>query len=375
MYFFVLLTLFFSAFYQIPYTTINATFISIALLPIWFIVCYYRKTPINRDFISVGYLFFYLVIISCLYGWEGGTNSLVNILFYFSTFFILKVLLKNYSFLKCFFVFYTGSLVFYTYELILRIANVISNPLQGASGFYTFKLNGEIFNDTNYIAVNLLFLFISFDCFWRTSKHCSKFVISRSSYIFCQSFLFVLVFLTFSRAAILLVVTYVFYSLFKWVNVYVKILMFAFSLSLLSYLMTYISSDESFMNRFEILYAFQDFVINMEIRELVFGFGVLSWSTIYNILGLNINHYQFVGHLFFFQMLAFGGLIYFLLFFIVSISHTKSQAGRILILFYFLLGLSYIELFSYMFWGTLAFASVYGSVLKERVSCRRGPVT
>lgn len=217
-----LLLIFLSAFYQLPVVKFNLTFVSLTLLPFFAFVCWYKRLAIKVGFVFVISLMLYLVFVTLYFGWEGGSYSIINIAFYLSTLFLLRVSVQYYSFGTCFVAFYFGSLLFYTYELISRFYNVFYEESVLVSSFYVLKMNGTVFNDTNVVGLNVLFLFIMSMSFARSSAGALNHQLNSFYFRLSQLYLFILIILTFSRAAIIIAFAYCFYLFILRVNLVFK---------------------------------------------------------------------------------------------------------------------------------------------------------
>lgn len=342
---------FIAAIYSVPILKLNATLLIVAFAPFYLLLIFkYSVVNVSFCFMLSFFSMIYIVMVTFYYGFTDESKSIFNIVFYFS----VAIVLSNLRFsktLSCYIYFFYASILLYIYEAIFRFYMALSSGAN-ISSFYVFKFGGAIFNDSNVVGMTLLFLYVV------SRELVSKFEMTRSRiFKISIAICLILIFLSFSRAAILTLLVFEVYLLVKKRGHIFRIMLVSFLVASFQIVFLFLTTDESFMSKFSILNAFFDYINGIDIYKLLFGVGVRSWGDIYDITGLNINNYDFVGHILPFSLISYGGVIYLLLMALVLAFHLKYRLTRGLIFSYAFIGLSYLELYNYMFWILLAFAS------------------
>lgn len=339
------------AIYSVPILKLNATLLIVAFAPVYLLLIFkYSVVNVSFCFMLSFFSMIYIVMVTFYHGFTNESKSIFNIIFYFS----VAIVLSNLRFsktLSCYIYFFYASILLYIYEVIFRFYMALSSGAN-VSSFYVFKFGGAIFNDSNVVGMTLLFLYVV------SRELVNKFEITRSrTFSIAIAICLILIFLSFSRAAILTLLVFEACLLIKKRGHIFRIMLVSFLVASFQIFFIFLTADESFMSKFSILNAFFDYINGIDIYKLLFGVGVRSWGDIYDIAGLNINNYDFVGHILPFSLISYGGVIYLLLMALVLAFHLKYKLTRGLIFSYVFIGLSYLELYNYMFWILLAFAS------------------
>lgn len=339
------------AIYSVPILKINATLLIVLFAPLYLLLMFkYSVVNVSFCFMLSFFSMIYIFMVTFYYGFTNESKSMFNVIFYFA----VAIVLSNLRFsktLNCYVYFFYASILLYIYEAGFRFYMALSSGAN-VSSFYVFKFGGAIFNDSNVVGMTLLFLYVV------SRELVSKFEVT-SSIVFKISIAICLflIFLSFSRAAILTLLVFEVYLLVKNRGLIFRIMLASFLVALFQIVFLLLTTDTSFMSKFSILNALFDYISSIDIYKLLFGVGVRSWGDVYDITALNINNYDFVGHILPFSLISYGGVVYLLLMALVLTFHLKYRLTRGLIFSYSFIGLSYLELYNYMFWILLAFSS------------------
>lgn len=199
------------------------------------------------------------------------------------------------------------NLILLTIESIFRITNSNFNNLYlyGDFNFYIFKYESIMLGDSNYVAIIILTLY--FFCFYLEKQFNKDFKLYKL-------ILFILNFLTFSRAAIITMLLFMLlYNLKN--NTLLKKSIILLTVFLFSYFaIIKFSGDGSLSTKFEIVELFRVYIKKAGLNNILFGFGdkaklFFGKNKIigHNLIGLTYD-YGFVGVLTF--VLLWGYIIY-----------------------------------------------------------------
>ncbi len=234
----------FCGFYMTPIVGVSPIyfFFIFSLLLLLLILCLEKNITIHRTIITSTFLFLFFLISQVLV--NADRNTLMNVLFSISSYvlaiFLIKKLKTNYLITLCNKLL-NFSILLFTIDAIVRFSFPSS-----AQGFYKYKFNGILFPDTNFLALNVACLFFF------------TFVLEKlvgNSYSKYRRVLFILLILTISRAAIIIVVLFCILLFLKRKIGFLKTLLFSTSLGLLFVYLVYfmIKDDPSFLSKFYIL--------------------------------------------------------------------------------------------------------------------------
>ncbi|MCD9529093.1 hypothetical protein GLP09_02955 [Photobacterium carnosum] len=229
-------------------------------------------------------------------------------------------------------------LFFITIDTIWRLTNpgapteAIEMALQNQSGlgFYLYKYNTFMFADSNSIGIALQCIFFLLLFFSRKGYRSNKLMF----------YTFVLILLTFSRAAILAtVIMYVIINFKLYKNIIFQVLLgllitIITIIFLLFYHVDINLKDGSALSKFYILDVFYNYLLNSNALQLLFGCGGGETKNVLGIYG----HISFVTSIV--DIGLFGTIIY-AIFFIVSVLKTKGES-LIIILPIAISSLSYV---------------------------------
>ncbi|PEA54432.1 hypothetical protein CON64_12710 [Bacillus pseudomycoides] len=131
------------------------------------------------------------------------------------------------------------------------------------SGFYKYKMNSFMYQDSNFVGIFIISLF--FFCVYL--RNCKKITLKWQ-----MSILAILCILTFSRAAIFTLFT--FYILIGFKSKWIRILLVIASASMgIFFISSYFNSDVSFLSKIEIIDRAWEFIKNTTASNVLLGIG------------------------------------------------------------------------------------------------------
>jgi hypothetical protein len=187
-------------------------------------------------------------------------------------------------------------LTLYGFEAIYRISNPIMTEAMLRSSneallFYQYKFNSIMFTDSNFVALSLL----SFYCIIDEFLSSGKFKIT------VKTIIFVLLILTFSRAAY---ISFGLYFFLKNARLKYKIILLALLASATVFLIPLILSDGSYLSKLKIIDLYISYVSATDTLGFLIGAGI---GRSYDVLGIGSHNlfvllnieYGFIGFLWF----------------------------------------------------------------------------
>ncbi|MDT3275663.1 hypothetical protein Q4Q54_19615 [Shewanella sp. SP2S2-4] len=347
-----------------------------SLLGFLFCSCFFYTSQIM---LSPVYFGFSIVIVILIFNFFIVDELVVDLNFIFGSLGLLYALLIFYkvtdfgtyvNFIMCMFLLITYSVLFkntifinkrvvlfftflllslYFFESFYRISNpiitekMLSNPDESLL-FYKYKFNSIMFIDSNFVALSLISFIVTVDILFEKSK--------MKTYLF--SMLFILLVLTFSRAALISVVLYFF---LKHTNLNTK---FIFSIIIgltLLYIIPIIVNDGSYLSKIKILNVFYQYLLRIDTFTFLFGSGV---GTSADVLGIGSHN------LFVLLVVEFGfiSLLGFFSFVIFNIYHTSCKSFPYWCSI-FVCGFSLGSIYVFIFLPALLLTSKYRSVCNE----------
>lgn len=296
-------------------------------------ICFYPYVKIyKKDYFSAPVLFLFTLYILlqsiCL-----GINLkypifiVISVLYYPICSLALKqVSFKTLSFIaKSFLIF---NILLLTVESVHRIINpTMFNWTNESNFFYMFKFNSIMFADSNDVG----FLILCILCFGMYLKRHQVFRISW----FVLIYLFVLLLLSFSRAAILsCLISFFFFFIYSRFNRILKIIFWITSLFLASSVVAILIQDGSFLTKLEILNNSINYLAGVSFDAFLFGVGYARSEFVLN----GIYGHNFI----ILYLIEFGlvGLILFIFILLSIFNNTKTNFKYILVP-YIIAGMSY----------------------------------
>lgn len=255
------------------------------------------KVKINRfQFLILFFVFIILIILifqkEYMYHRNGLLNEVFRNIFWLLYGFIFAGLVSNIRKISDWSYVINKSIPFILFIFFVESLYRIYSGLGSGFNFYNFKFNSLLYPDSNFVAINLLILYIFVD------KFCSYI----SGYKIHKILLIFLILLCFSRTVYLIFIFYIFSKNFnflgkksykKWIFIVSSIFVTILGVFLIfNDLYSYIITDGSFLTKLEI---FENFTKYFFSDGLTFLFGVGSGNLIdftgresHNLFGLTI---------------------------------------------------------------------------------------
>lgn len=261
-----------------------------------------RKIKI-RPYIYLAFL--YAMYIVCVHFSVEKDSAFYNTIFsiaYFILAYLSANILSEEKLIKYSKYLLKGSIFLLLIECLFRIINpVMNNDYVGNLFFYKYKFNSIMYQDSNFVGVYIIALL--FFCVYM--ENIKNIGLKKEKIM-----LVILCFFTFSRAAILVAVFFLFFFNDK-IKKCVKIGVVLTTVFLASGLLGYITSDASFLSKFDIINKAFDFWVNKAtIRQLLFGVGY----------GQSFYYIGIASHNYLLTQLFESGFIGFLLFVLLWLS-------------------------------------------------------